>query len=248
MKECCGHDAHSALCKITSLTSPLRALATHPSRIVCPLQEAFATAVAGGAAPAWTHVRVLGGRGGPGGGDGQLHRPRGLRFSEDGGTLVVADSANHRVSLFQVDDGTFLRHLGTSLAASPVDVEALEGGWLVATDSDAPDSIEFVGVDGGQRVPLVREDRPPAHPSALALLPGIGLAVKESSMDSRSVCVFGLPDAVALASLSLPRGAWMGAVVRAALRRAAASFPAYPPPHLVDPVSVTSHAAPLGCC
>ncbi len=90
----------------------------------------------------WEAVRVIGGElGGPGSGDGQLHRPYGLRFSGDGSTVCVADPCNGRASVFRVDDGGFVGHIATGLD-SPRDVEEVEGGWLVACW--ASHSVEFV--------------------------------------------------------------------------------------------------------
>ena len=60
-----------------------------------------------------------------------LHKwPKGLRFTADGTGLAVADCGYGRVSLFRVDDGAFVRHIGTGFH-SPTDVEECEGGWLV---------------------------------------------------------------------------------------------------------------------
>ena len=85
-----------------------------------------------GSKGSWTAVRVVaGGFGGPGGADGQLNGPLGLRLAGDGTGLVVADERNRRVTMFRVDDGSFVRHVATRLIY-PWDVEECEGGWLVA--------------------------------------------------------------------------------------------------------------------
>jgi hypothetical protein len=139
-----------------------------------------------GSGAMWTAVRVVGGGfGGPGSADGQLTYPRGLRFSGDGTGQAVADDGNGRVSLFRVEDGSFVRHVATGLDG-PFDVEECEGGWLVASyDSH---TIEFVGgdVDGGgvgrARLGMVGSgDGEFINPSALALVPGLGLVVREVS-------------------------------------------------------------------
>jgi hypothetical protein len=137
-----------------------------------------------GSGAMWTAVRVVGGGfGGPGSADGQLNQPRGLRFTGDGTGLAVADGGNGRVSVFRVEDGSFARHVATELAC-PYDVEECEGGWLVACIGSC--TIEFVGgdVDGGGvgRASLGKRgsgDREFMHPSALALVPGLGLVVQE---------------------------------------------------------------------
>jgi hypothetical protein len=137
-----------------------------------------------GSGAMWTAVRVVGGGfGGPGSADGHLRCPRGLRFSGDGTGLAVADRGNNRVSVFRVEDGSFARHVATGLGG-PYDVEECEGGWLVACfDSQ---TIEFVGgdVDGGGvgRASLGKGGSGDGQfwsPSALALVPGLGLVVRE---------------------------------------------------------------------
>ncbi len=103
-----------------------------------------------GSGAMWRAVRVVsGGFGGPGGVDGQLKVPFGLRFTGDGTGLAVAEYGNHRVSMFHVEDGSFVRHVATGLDR-PMDVEECEGGWLVACWRSH--TIEFVGggdVGGG---------------------------------------------------------------------------------------------------
>jgi hypothetical protein len=89
-----------------------------------------------GSGAMWTAVRVpvvAGGFGRQGRVDGQLKHPFGLRFTGDGdGTgLAVADAGNRRalpllrqccprrvsrrVSVFRVEDGSFVRHVATGL-------------------------------------------------------------------------------------------------------------------------------------
>jgi hypothetical protein len=143
----------------------------------------------------WTAVRVVGGGfGGPGSADGQLDCPFGLRFTGDGTGLAVADWYNDRVSVFRVEDGSFVRHIATELSR-PLDVEECEGGWLVACYNS--DTIEFVGgdVDGGGVGRARLGNRGSRYgefiyPSALALVPGLGLVVREISNGGR-LQVFG---------------------------------------------------------
>jgi hypothetical protein len=137
-----------------------------------------------GSGAMWTAVRVVGGGfGGPGSADGQLDCPYGLRFTGDGTGLAVADGGNGRVSVFRVEDGSFARHVAMGLDG-PWDVEECEGGWLVACWGSH--AIEFVGgdVDGGGvgRARLGKwgsGDGEFINPSALALVPGLGLVVRE---------------------------------------------------------------------
>ena len=169
----------------------------------------------------WSPLRVLaGGFGGPGWADGQLNRPFGLRLTGDGTGLAVVDRGNNRVSLFRVADGCFDRHLTAGLRGLKdiLEVEECEGGWLVAC-SHPSNSSSFVS--GGVVVhdTLVTASDA-AHgfvqfhvPGALALVPGLGLAVRDSFRGGR-VLILAAPDALAVASMSAARVAWMVAVVR----------------------------------
>jgi hypothetical protein len=129
----------------------------------------------------WAPLRLLaGGFGGPGRADGQLSHPYGLRFTSDGTGLAVADWCNDRVSMFLVEDGSFARH--TPVDASlrrPYDVEECDGGWLVACCGS--DTVEFISSGLGEAVSLGRLGDAEGEfrgPSALALVPGVGLVVK----------------------------------------------------------------------
>jgi hypothetical protein len=144
-----------------------------------------------GSGAMWTAVRVVaGGFGGPGSADGQLQRPFGLGFTGDGTGLAVADRGSNRVSVFRVEDGSFARHVATGLDG-PLDVEECEGGWLVACYGSY--TIEFVGgdVDGGGGVGRARLGKGGSGdgefhlPSALALVPGLGLVVREMGNEGR---------------------------------------------------------------
>ena len=75
-----------------------------------------------GSGASWSAVRVVAG------GSDQLTRPFGLRFTKDGSGLVVVDRGSARVSMFRVEDGSFVRHVATELAEVR-DVEECEGGW-----------------------------------------------------------------------------------------------------------------------
>ena len=87
--------------------------------------------------------------------------------------------------MFRVEDGSFVRHVATSLSLGDLwDVEECEGGWLVTCYTSS--TIEFVGgdVDGGGvgRASMGKRgsgDGELITPSALALVPGLGLVVRE---------------------------------------------------------------------
>jgi hypothetical protein len=137
-----------------------------------------------GSGAMWTAVRVVaGGFGGPGSADGQLQWPYGLRFTGDGKGLAVSDEWNNRVSMFRVDNGSFVRHMATGLRG-PCDVEECEGGWLVACAGSH--TVDFVGVVvHGSGVSGARLGKRGSgggefmDPSALALVPVLGLVVRE---------------------------------------------------------------------
>ncbi len=181
-----------------------------------------------GSVATWTAVRVVaGGFGDPGRAVGQLRAPYGLRFTGDGTGLAVADRGNGRVSLFRVEDGSFVRHVVTGLDF-PWDVEECGGGWLVACSGSY--SVEFVGgdVDGGDvdgggvvRASLGKYgwgDGEFTGPVALSLVPGLGLVVREDGNGCR-LQVFATPDAIAMASMSAARVGWLVAVARGAAHR-----------------------------
>ncbi len=184
-----------------------------------------------GSGAVWEAVRVIGGGfGGPGAGDGQLNMPHGLRFSGDGSGICLADNGNDRASMFHVGDGVFLRHLHTATGLGcPHDVEEVEGGWLVVCWDSA--TVEFVGDgvggDGGGRPSLGGHgsgDGEFDRPTALAVVPGLGLVVRE--VGNSRLQVFVTPDAIAMAAMSPVRVAWMTAVARGVLRRRLVPGPA----------------------
>ncbi len=97
-----------------------------------------------------TVVRTLGD--GPGHGPRQLNGPQGVAMLDEGDAAdrpvaVVADTSNHRLSLFRVDDDTLLRHVGSqgaapgqfeypkSIAMVSSEVTGSGEAWLVVGDS-----------------------------------------------------------------------------------------------------------------
>ncbi len=138
-----------------------------------------------GTGAVWEAVRVIGGGlGRPGSRDGQLKGPCGLRLSGDGSGICVADFGNNRVSMFRVGDGGFVRHVATGLSW-PFDVEEVEGGWLVACGGSH--TVEFLG--DGDRSSLGKAGGGAGSgngefcdPTALAVVPGLGLVVREKGL------------------------------------------------------------------
>ena len=184
--------------------------------------------VGGGAS--WTAARVIaGGFGAPGGAAGQLGSPYGLRLTAGGTELVVAESCtNGRLSMFHVEDGSFVRHVATGLN-SPMDVEQCEGGWLVACSCSH--TIEFVSgaaVEGGapSRSALGGMGLGSGEfPTTLTIEPGVGLGFFDE-FDSRGRLQFlATPDAMVMASMSASRVGWMVAVARGVLHRMEGSAP-----------------------
>jgi hypothetical protein len=109
-----------------------------------------------------------------------------------------------------------------------MDVEEVEGGWLVACWTSH--TVEFVGDgaaasgDEGGRPSLGKAgggagsgDGEFKYPAALAVVPGLGVVVRESW--GERLQVFASPDAIAMAAMSHMRVAWMVAAARAGLRR-----------------------------
>jgi hypothetical protein len=133
----------------------------------------------------------------------------------------VADSGNDRVSLFRVEDGTFVRHVATGLSL-PMDVEEWGGGWVVACGASRTlELVDGCGVVQARLGQLGRVSGEFSMPTALALARGVGLAVR----CGYRVQVFTTPDAIAMASVSAPRLGWMVGVARALLAAAGASAP-----------------------
>jgi hypothetical protein len=136
----------------------------------------------------------------------------------------MSSCSNVRLSVFRVEDGSFVRHVATGLDF-PFDVEECEGGWLVSSSGSS--TVEFVGGDvgggGGEgRASLGKRGRGDGEfklPSALALVPGPGQAVREEGNDGR-VQFF-----IAMASMSAARVGWMVALPFSLLSHFLSLFP-----------------------
>jgi hypothetical protein len=68
-----------------------------------------------------------------GSGDGEVDHPLGLCFMSGDRHVAVADSANHRVSVFSVE-GEFIRHVGVGVLSYPMGVAASAFDELVVAD------------------------------------------------------------------------------------------------------------------
>ena len=182
-----------------------------------------------GSGAVWEVVRVIGGASGlfdPQAVPRDGHKLYGLRFSADGSVICVVDCLNHRASVFRVGDGGFVRRMATGLRY-PCDVEEVEGGWLLACGVPSHSVVfvgDGVGGDVGGRPSLVKAgggcgtgDGAFFGPSALAVVPGVGLVVREAT--NCRLQVFATPDAIAMAAMSPVRVAWMGVVARGGVLR-----------------------------
>ena len=111
--------------------------------------------------------------GSPGADDGQLQDPSGLAVRNE--TVVVADSGNARIQLFDVE-GTFLEAMPVSewegLAAPQADV-AIDDGGTVWASSPATNAVIVYRSDGTVARAIAPEgDEQLDRPSGLALRPG----------------------------------------------------------------------------
>jgi hypothetical protein len=135
----------------------------------------------------------------------------GLRFTGEGACLALAyrgiGQEKGCVGVFRVEDGSLSCTIPSN-ATYPFDLEDCgEHGWAVA--DSCLHSIEFIGgADNTSRLGEV------CHPSALALVPGLGLVVREYSNVGR-LQLFATADAIAMAAMSISKTTWMTAVARA---------------------------------
>jgi hypothetical protein len=127
-------------------------------------------------------LRVLGGEAGDG--PGRLHRPVGLCINADQGMVAVVDHMNDRVCLFTTATGVYRRDIATLPdhgVVGPWDVAQCLGGWLVTGGSD---TVVRVPTDGGgdcvqELGECGDEEGQFRGPCALALLPSLGLVVRQ---------------------------------------------------------------------
>lgn len=156
----------------------------------------------------WIRKRVLA--------RGQLRQPFGLRFTADGAGVVVAEGqgGGHiaRVSVVAGTDSVArCRVTEDGDGDSCSDVEKCKGGWLTACSGG--DDVKYVGMDG--RAALGQCGEPLFRPVALALVPGLGLVVREKT--AGRLQFFATPDIMAMASMSAFRLGWLITVFRGSL-------------------------------
>jgi hypothetical protein len=110
----------------------------------------------------------------------------------------------------------------------PLDVEEWAGGWLVACSGSH--TVEIVSDCGGDARCASLGQEPASsddcsgdgeldYPTALALVPGLGLLVREGGYRGTCVQVFATQDVFAMATMSALRVGWMVAVARGVLWR-----------------------------
>lgn len=191
-----------------------------------------------GSGAVWAPVWVVGGSA-----SGLLPRlwsPHALRFTRNDTQLVVGECDHQRLSLFRVDDGSFVQCVHTPGAQRHMDVEECDGGWLVPS-AEGPRPLLFVPApeEDGKCLDVAGTDYGiELGVTALTMVPGLGLVVR----DFKRVVVFGVPSMVAMDALSATRVAWIGVVLRATRwRRARSDQPechvsqAHPHPHSCTP-------------
>lgn len=150
-----------------------------------------------GSGAEWVALRVL----------AYLYRPFGLRFTRDGAGLAVTCSGNNSATIISAVDGSLVRLIASGLSALG-DIEECEGGWLVVVSVGFTRGLEFVSNDGVTRAKLMLN-----LPVSLALVPGLGLLVRDNGLNR--IYVFWTADMVAMDAMSAPRVAWCSAVARA---------------------------------
>ncbi len=115
-----------------------------------------------------------------GSGPGQLASPSGVRLLADASSLIVADSENVRLCVFSLS-GEFVRALGSAEQGLdiPRDVVECSDGFIVATYGR--DGVTKVSTAGAKMDMFGEfgEFGEFNHPTALAVLPDGGLAVRD---------------------------------------------------------------------
>lgn len=117
-------------------------------------------------------------------GPGQLQTPFGLRITADERSVVVADSGNHRICRFHASSGAFDCVIGSRAQGleRPTDVEITAAGYYIA--NGGKNNLVLLSLDPDER-PRVIGKAGKAHgdfqrPSALAMVPEVGLIVRDS--------------------------------------------------------------------
>jgi hypothetical protein len=116
---------------------------------------------------------------------------KGLRLTADGRRVAVADFSNCCVHVHSVGDGSLVARVPAP-RVYPHDVEEVEGGWLLASSSLGVCRVEGEAGDGAATPaglpPVVTGvvDCVPAV-TAMAMLPGVGLAITHRQAHSLQV-------------------------------------------------------------
>ena len=143
-------------------------------------------------------------------GAGLLDRPRSLRFNADGTVLCVADKARQCLSLFRVSDSYFIGRLTTG-EHDPMDMQEVEGGWMVACWRRA---MVHVKSDGSGLRPLQvdLDEKTWEKIWGCALVPGLGIALSHGIF---GVTIYASASVAAMRRMSAARVVWMAAVATA---------------------------------
>jgi hypothetical protein len=109
---------------------------------------------------------------------GLLGSSIGLRFTDDGLNVAVADYGNARLTMFSVADGSSVKNLPTG--CSPYDIEECTTGWVVA-DKDS-NKVHLVPSDGTAVTTASRN-----YVAALARIPGTPMTMAMLSTDNNQL-------------------------------------------------------------
>lgn len=100
--------------------------------------------------------------------EGQLQGIRGLRFTPDGGHILVAEYSNKRLSQF-TNDGEFVRCIGVGTLTCPFDLDFSSCGDIVVADRSShricvfsPDDFTLLRAFGSEGVDPGQFQSPPA--------------------------------------------------------------------------------------
>ena len=134
---------------------------------------------------------------------------RGLRFAAGGTLLCVANSSNNKgnlsgnLSMFGVEGGQLVHDISTEMK-QPVDVEEVEGGWLVAPYLSP--CLHFVRADGSGHACALQD----IVKGGICSVPDYGIAVCHIDR----VNVYERSSVLAMRRMAPARVAWMVAVVK----------------------------------
>jgi hypothetical protein len=144
----------------------------------------------------------------------------GFGVSADGLRLVVAELHHRRLSIFCAKDGALLRHMALPGDVYPFnnieecvisDGDGSRAGWVMCREGGL---VAIADNENANGTDVVAERRKLYfHLFGLTTLPGVGLVVRFA----KGLQFFATPDAIAMASMSSCKVAWMVAVCRRGL-------------------------------